>query len=73
MNIEVNKGLFKCIDLYNNNVWYSKNTGEMKKQAQEYFDKCEGICMLSYRVYDYINDNYRIMSSNEVKQAGFPL
>ena len=69
--IEARK-LYKTTDLYNSDKWYSDSMAEMKKQAKEYIDECEGDCILIYRVLNYETGKYRRMTDKEVREAGLP-
>lgn len=69
MTKRLHNGLFKCVDIYNGEKWYSDSISEMKKKTEEYVDECEGDCILSYRVYDYTTGKYRRMTDREVKEA----
>lgn len=72
MAAKLHNGLYKCIDAYNGDKWYSEHCSEMKKLAEKYVDDCEGDCILIYYVYDYIQHKYRRMTDKEVKEAKFP-
>ena len=69
--IEARK-LYKTTDLYNSDKWYSDSMAEMKKQAKEYIDECEGDCILIYRVLNYETGKYRRMTDKEVREAELP-
>lgn len=64
--------LYKTTDLYNGDKWYNDNIAEMKKQAKDYLDECEGDCILIYRVLNYETGKYRRMTDGEVKEAKLP-
>ncbi len=64
--------LYRTKDLYNGDKWYNGNLKEMKKQADEYINECEGDCILEYRIFDKKNKKYKLMTESEIKKAKLP-